>query len=149
MAAQKQLPIFVFDDEVRERCVGRGCRGSGQGAQAQGSPWESHVLLSAPFAEQSLLAHCLQEGCTQCTQQWHYFDDASGRLVPLAGDSAESALALEQAQPAAAAHPLLPPPLPQAFAGVGTRSLGPAGLQAIRQLYEATYARAGVSGAGN
>ncbi len=62
-----------------------------------------------------------QAGCRQCSQHWHVFDFANGCMVPLPED-----------------HALLPPLLPEQFAGIGTRSLGAAGAAAIWRLCAAS-----------
>ncbi|KAL4423178.1 hypothetical protein ABPG77_000311 [Micractinium sp. CCAP 211/92] len=62
-----------------------------------------------------------EAGCRQCSQRWHVFDFANGCMVPLPED-----------------HALLPPLLPEQFAGIGTRSLGAAGAAAIWRLCAAS-----------
>lgn len=82
-----------------------------------------------------------QEGCHDCTQQWHRFEHSTGRLVALLQHSCRVS-ALRDAPPAAGEAGGQPLPLPGEFAGIGTRSLGAAGRQAIRQLLRNTYSSA-------
>ena len=111
MAAQRRLPIYVFDDEVR-------------GSSAQASSGRSGAVSSQrrrPFVP---IPAAPQAGCPTCTRMWHAYDYASNRLLPLAGP-----------EPCGQFGPLPTAP-PQRFAGIGTRSLGPAGAPAIREVLQ-------------
>lgn len=81
---------------------------------AGGTAWA--VLMAARLGK-PVYVFDDEEGRPGCSRRWYRFDHGTGRMVLLAA----------------------PPTLPRQFAGIGTRSLGSAGTEAIRKLYERTF----------